>query len=171
MQTRLPPRDHYELLQVVRTADPEVIRAAYRALAQKYHPDLGGTETQMAALNDAWAVLRDRQARAAYDRQLAVAADRAGGSVDGNRAPIITPPPGADPSGGTILDYGRYRGWSLAQLARHDPDYLRWLVRTPAGRAYHTEIEALLADRRSDPGRTRPRGRGGLFGRVSTAPR
>ena len=171
MPTRPRARDHYELLQVVRTADFEVIRAAYRALAQRYHPDLGGTEAQMAALNDAWAVLRDRQARLAYDRQLALAADRAGAPVEGNQAPIITPPPGAAQSGGTTLDYGRYQGWSLAQLARHDPDYLRWLVRTPAGRAYHTEIEALLAQRRPDVERTRPRARNGLFGRVSTASR
>jgi len=171
VQTRLPPRDHYELLQVVRTADFEVIRAAYRALAQKNHPDLGGTEAQMAALNDAWAVLRDRQARVAYDRELAVAADRAGAPPDGNHAPIITPPPGAGPSGGSILDYGRYQGWSLAQLARHDPDYLRWLVRTPTGRTYRMEIEALLAERRPGPGPTHPRTRGGLFGRMSTAAR
>lgn len=171
MQERPPARDHYELLQVIRTADFEVIRAAYRALAQKHHPDLGGTEAQMAALNDAWAVLRDRQMRVAYDRQLAVAADRADAPVDGNRAPIITPPPGAGPAGGTVLDYGRYQGWSLAQLARHDPDYLRWLVRTPTGRAYRVEIDALLAERRPDPGSTRPRGRSGLFGRVSTAAR
>ncbi len=125
----------------------------------------------MAALNDAWAVLRDRQARVAYDRQLALAADRAGAPVEGTHAAIITPPPAAGPSGATILDYGRYRGWSLAQLARQDPDYLRWLVRTPAGRAYHTEIEALLAERRPEPERTRPRARGGLFGRVPTASR
>lgn len=171
MQTRRPTRDNYELLQVIPTADFEVIRAAYRALAQKCHPDLGGSDAQMAAINDAWAVLRDRQARLAYDRQLAVASDRAGAPVDGNRAPIITPPPGAGPSGGTILDYGRYRGWSLTQLARHDPDYLRWLVRTPAGRAYHAEIEALLVERRPAPDVSRPRARGGLFGRVSTASR
>ena len=171
MPTPPSPRDHYERLQVVRTADFEVIRAAYRALAQRYHPDLGGSEAQMAALNDAWAVLRDRQSRLAYDRQLALAADRAGAPGDGTRAPIVTPPPGAGPSGGTILDYGRYQGWSLAQLARHDPDYLRWLVRTPAGRAYHAEIEALLVERRPAPDVARPRARGGLFGRVPTASR
>ncbi|HXQ18205.1 MAG TPA: DnaJ domain-containing protein [Acidimicrobiales bacterium] len=170
MQERPPARDHYELLQVTRTADFEVIRAAYRALAQRYHPDLGGSEAQMAALNDAWAVLRDRQARLAYDRQLAIAADRTAAPVDGG-APIITPPPGAGRSGGTTLDYGRYQGWSLAQLARDDPDYLRWLVRTPTGRAYRAEIEALLAGHRPAPSVARPTARGGRFGRVSTATR
>ncbi len=161
--------DLYELLQVRPTADFEVIRAAYRALAQKYHPDLGGTEAGMAALNDAWAVLRDPHARVAYDRQRALAADRHGVAMERDGTTIITPPPGAGPSGGSVLDYGRYRGWSLAQLARQDPDYLRWLVRTPAGRAYRAEIEPLLAARPAPVGPTRPEPRRGLFGRLATA--
>ena len=32
-------RTHYDNLKVARNAPPEVIRAAYKALAQKYHPD------------------------------------------------------------------------------------------------------------------------------------
>jgi len=163
------PGDHYELLQVRQTADFEVIRAAYRALAQKCHPDLGGSDARMAALNDAWAVLRDPHTRAAYDRQLAIAADRRGAPME--TATIITPPPGAGPSGGTVLDYGRYAGWSLAQLARHDPDYLRWLERTPAGRAYRAEIEALLAQRPAAPNFEPARRRGGLFGRAAAGVR
>jgi curved DNA-binding protein CbpA len=31
--------DHYAALQVTDTASPAVIRAAYRALTQRYHPD------------------------------------------------------------------------------------------------------------------------------------
>ena len=31
-------RTHYDNLKVARNAPPEVIRAAYRVLAQKYHP-------------------------------------------------------------------------------------------------------------------------------------
>ena len=60
--------DLYELLQVTPSAEPEVIRAAYRALAQKHHPDTGGSQERMAALNHAWAVLGDTQARSNYDR-------------------------------------------------------------------------------------------------------
>jgi len=30
----------------------------------------------------------------------------------------------------SILDFGRYAGWSLAQIVEKDPDYLEWLVRT-----------------------------------------
>jgi curved DNA-binding protein CbpA len=32
-----------------------------------------------------------------------------------------------------VIDFGRYTGWTIAELARHDPDYLRWLSRHSAG--------------------------------------
>jgi len=28
-----------------------------------------------------------------------------------------------------VLDFGRYRGWTLAQVARQDRDFLEWLQR------------------------------------------
>jgi curved DNA-binding protein CbpA len=65
------PTDAYKILQVDPEAEDEVIRAAYRRLARKYHPDLAfGPEaaTRMAALNAAWALIGDPVARAAYDR-------------------------------------------------------------------------------------------------------
>ena len=49
-----------------------MIRAAYRALAHKYHPDNGGSQARMAALNDAWQVLGDPKRRATYDVTRAV---------------------------------------------------------------------------------------------------
>jgi curved DNA-binding protein CbpA len=61
--------DSYGILQVDPRADPEVIRAAFRSLARKYHPDVaGGSAKRMVALNQAWSVLSDGRARAAYDR-------------------------------------------------------------------------------------------------------
>ena len=74
--------NHYERLKVSQDAPPEVIRAAYRALAAKLHPDRqqqGGTDTgpddamhaQMAALNQAYEVLIDPKLRLAYDATLA----------------------------------------------------------------------------------------------------
>ena len=40
--------DFYRVLQVDPAAEPEVIRAAYRALARKYHPDVSiGADDRM----------------------------------------------------------------------------------------------------------------------------
>jgi DnaJ domain len=66
--------DHYERLRVSRDAPLEVIRAAYRALAAKHHPDRhgqsDGSHFDMAALNGAYEVLSDPEQRAQYDAQL-----------------------------------------------------------------------------------------------------
>jgi curved DNA-binding protein CbpA len=167
-------RDPYEVLQVRPSADAEVIRAAYRVLARKFHPDHGGDGTQMVALNDAWDVLGDPVRRAAYDASCAKessplepasqnwpssaassaarAVPTAGpvqspsgtaGAADTNRA---GPPPGY-PSG-TVLDFGRYAGWSLGEIARYDLDYLEWLQRATFGRRLRAEIELLVRQRR-----------------------
>ncbi|AVO48319.1 hypothetical protein C6568_02925 [Melaminivora suipulveris] len=62
---------HYDNLKIARDAPPEVVRAAYRVLAQKYHPDKwadGGYATDvMQAINASYAVLMDAQERAAHD--------------------------------------------------------------------------------------------------------
>jgi curved DNA-binding protein CbpA len=65
-----PGFDAYKTLQVDPEADPEVIQAAYRRLAQKFHPDVAGTASseRMATINTAWEILRDPERRAAYDR-------------------------------------------------------------------------------------------------------
>jgi hypothetical protein len=46
---------------------------------------------------------------------------------------------------GTVLDFGRYKGWSIGQVATHDPDFLEWLQRSPSGRQYRAEIASFLA--------------------------
>jgi hypothetical protein len=51
-----------------------------------------------------------------------------------------------------VLDFGRYAGWRLADLARHDPDYLRWLSRHSAGIRFREQIARLLP-REPDLGR------------------
>lgn len=64
--------DLYKILQVDPKADPDVIRAAYRALAHKFHPDLNHDASAVDAmkrLNGAYEVLRDVRRRAAYDGQ------------------------------------------------------------------------------------------------------
>lgn len=66
--------DHYETLEVSRNASPEVIRAAYKSLMQRLHPDKcpegeagAGRAAQIAA---AYAVLSSPERRAAYDLAL-----------------------------------------------------------------------------------------------------
>jgi curved DNA-binding protein CbpA len=74
------------------------------------------------------------------------------------------PPPG-DPSG-SVLNFGRYAGWSLGEIARRDLEYMEWLDRMPIGRIYRDEIDAILrrAGRRRSAQSTEP-DRRGLFRR------
>lgn len=134
--------DLYEVLQVHPKAEPDVIRAAYRALAHKYHPDNGGDQTRMAALTATWQVLGDPRRRASYDVTRAVegpadtgmsplATARARGSAKHGMTHIL----GVRPSG-SVLDFGRYEGWSLGELVVHDPEYLEWLERAPIGNRF-----------------------------------
>jgi len=61
----------YKELQVDPEAEHEVIEAAYRRLARKYHPDVApGPDAQdrMVRINQAWEVLKDPIRRAAVDR-------------------------------------------------------------------------------------------------------
>jgi curved DNA-binding protein CbpA len=71
--------DFYEVLQVHPSAEPEVIRAAYRILARKYHPDHGGDARRMVVLNDAWDVLGDKSSRFADRHCVATRGGRPGG--------------------------------------------------------------------------------------------
>lgn len=65
-------RDYYEILEVERTIDAPGLKAAYRKLAMKHHPDRnGGSEDSMARfkeISEAYSILSDDQKRAAYDR-------------------------------------------------------------------------------------------------------
>lgn len=68
----MPSPDLYVVLGVLPTADEVVIRAAYRALAQRYHPDKWRGDPREAAarmseINRAYAVLSDTNRRSAYD--------------------------------------------------------------------------------------------------------
>jgi DnaJ-class molecular chaperone len=78
---------YYDLLKVDRRAGPEGVRAAYRSLAQRYHPDKrpGSADAVrvMAALNEAYAVLSDPQRRASYDRAIEGARRRTEGAPGG----------------------------------------------------------------------------------------
>ncbi|MFW6149962.1 MAG: molecular chaperone DnaJ [Chloroflexota bacterium] len=64
-------RDYYETLGVDRTADESAIKKAYRRLAMQYHPDRNPGDQQaaskMAEINEAYAVLSDREKKRLYD--------------------------------------------------------------------------------------------------------
>src|SRR4051812_39958227 len=65
-------RDYYEILGVDRAADDQSLKAAYRKLAMKYHPDRnpgdGSAEEKFKEAAEAYAVLSDSQKRSTYDR-------------------------------------------------------------------------------------------------------
>jgi curved DNA-binding protein CbpA len=201
--------DPYKVLQVDSEAEDEIIQAAYRRLAQKYHPDVASgpdAAARMAGINAAWEILRDPARRAAHDlaRRLAARdAERAAAAArpapsDARHAPrpsgwsptpgatssagqgagvpprrpetvssdwtsgrssqgggydpsqmgspdglgAAGPPPG-DPSG-AVLNFGRFAGWSLGEIARRDLDYIEWLDRMPIGRSFRDELDAIL---------------------------
>ncbi|PWF45056.1 J domain-containing protein, partial [Massilia glaciei] len=66
---------HYDNLKVARMAPQEVIRAAYKALSQKYHPDKNpGDEKSariMAIVNSAYGILSDPERRKEHDEWIA----------------------------------------------------------------------------------------------------
>ena len=138
----MPSLDAYQTLQVLPAAEQEVVAAAYRALALKYHPDRDSTARaaqRMRQLNEAWALIRDEAARARYDRQTRTLSAAAAAAVAPGTAPMPT-----RPSDGPKVDFGRYAGWSIRDLARQDPDYLRWLGRHSSGVRFRTEIYRIL---------------------------
>jgi curved DNA-binding protein CbpA len=192
------PTDPYKVLQVDPEAEDEVIQAAYRRLARKYHPDLAETPeaaARMAKINAAWELIGDPAVRREFDRKRASGrtAARPSGPAPASARPApaahppATPPPPAKapperppetvsrdwtsgrstegggydesmhrPQGfgaagpppgrpsGTVLNFGRYAGWSLGEVARHDIEYIEWLDRAPIGRNYRQEVDEIL---------------------------
>jgi curved DNA-binding protein CbpA len=148
--------DPYQVLQVAPSAEQEVLHAAFRALAMKYHPDRDSSARaarRMMELNQAYAMVREPTLRTQYDRSLRTARrvfDPASvPPMNGSTAP----PPSPRRAGGTAsasaikLDSGRYAGWTLTDLAKHDPDYLKWLARHSSGLRYRKEISLILGSK------------------------
>src|SRR5262245_12300002 len=76
-------RDYYEVLGVIREADAEEIKKAYRKLAVKYQPDKNTgdkhAEEKFKELSEAYEVLNDPQKRAIYNQHGHAAFDRRSG--------------------------------------------------------------------------------------------
>ncbi len=142
-------RDAYEVLQVHPKAHQLILQAAYRVLAALYHPDRdssAASNRKMAELNDAYAKVRTADRREVYDKGRE---RRPAGSpaVVTPYARPRHPPPTAGADGSGELDFGRYAGWTISQIASHDLDYLRWLGRHSSGIRFRAEIERLLRER------------------------
>jgi curved DNA-binding protein CbpA len=137
-------KDAYQVLQVDPCAEMVVIQAAYRALARRFHPDGDAPDAaRMAEVNGAYATLRDPLERRRLDLS----------RVAARTHPIPVAPmsgrtdawtPRRTREEGVVLDFGRYAGWSIPDLARHDPDYLRWLCRHSSGLRFRDAIARVL---------------------------
>jgi molecular chaperone DnaJ len=78
-------RDYYEILGVGRSATSEELKAAFRNLARKFHPDINkepDAEDKFKEMNEAYAVLSDPEKRTAYDRYGAEGLRGMGGMPD-----------------------------------------------------------------------------------------
>src|ERR1700758_1867337 len=75
-------RCYYETLEVERNADDSKLKAAFRKLAMKWHPDRNPgdatSEVRFKEINEAYEVLKDGEKRAAYDRFGHAAFERGG---------------------------------------------------------------------------------------------
>jgi curved DNA-binding protein CbpA len=146
-RTRFVPEspDAYAVLQVDPNAELIVIQAAYRALARRFHPDGDMPDiAKMAELNHAFGVLRDPTTRAEYDQQRQALRTRAVPITQPQTTPTEVGASRPAVTGRSVLDFGRYQGWTIADLARRDPDYLRWLSRHSSGIRFRSAIADAL---------------------------
>jgi curved DNA-binding protein CbpA len=163
--------DYYKILEVDPEADPEVIAAAYRVLAKAVRAkgDLQESdEVRLAELNLAYAVLSNPAQRRAFDaRRLpdtvavgpgyaygnghlngnAHAADTAARLAAGALSERIAAGLHGESLGELTINFGRYAGWTLSEIAQSDPEYLQWLSRHSSGIRYRSAILRLLRER------------------------
>jgi hypothetical protein len=109
--------DFYAILGIDPDASAEEVRAAYRALAQRFHPDHNpndmAAQRRMQEINAAYAVLNSPERRAAYDEQRRLAA-AAGGTATATRW--------AGRSGRPYSGHGP--NWGLQYGATEPPSYV-----------------------------------------------
>lgn len=149
-------RDACVVLGVRQSDSWTEIRAAYRALARRYHAD--GTNPdrdRMVEINTAYARLEREHLEAGRE------VPRVASWVPGVPVGPGQPQPAAPASGSLlgrmaaarrvdtpVVDFGQYAGWRIAEIAECDPRYLRWLSRHSSGHRYRAAIAAVLG---SDP--------------------
>ncbi len=98
-----PKTDYYDLLGVPRKAGTKDIRASYRKLARKYHPDLNpgdkSSEEKFKQIQEAYDVISDPKKRQMYDQLGFYAENYHGGPPHGA---------GRDEDGGAHVDFGGF---------------------------------------------------------------
>ena len=92
-------RDHYETLGAGRGEERAEIERRYKLLARRHHPDRGGDEEEMKAINEAWRVLGDADSRREYDARR----PRYERTPYAAHRPIGSPGAKADPVSGRIV--------------------------------------------------------------------
>lgn len=151
-------KDYYSVLGVEPGAGEAEIKAAYRRLARKYHPDVSkeaGAEEKFKAVSEAYEVLRDPNKRAAYDQL------RARGYRPGEE---FRPPPDFGAEGvrgfdfefgpqGDFSDFfeslfGRMRGARPGGARTHRPGDSRAHLRIPLELAYAGGRQRIALDGR-----------------------
>lgn len=63
-------KDYYAILEIDRQSSSDEIKAAYRLLSKKWHPDLNpgrDVTKKMQDINEAYAILKDPDKKARYD--------------------------------------------------------------------------------------------------------
>ena len=67
-------KDYYKILGANERTSQRDLERLYKRMAARRHPDKGGSEEEMKTLNEAYSVLRNKQARNEYDAQRAKSA-------------------------------------------------------------------------------------------------
>ena len=108
-------KDYYRLLGVAPEASGDEIKAAYRKMARKFHPDVNKAKDAQARfieIGEAYEALADPQKRAAYDRL------RQAGYKEGQEIEPMGPPPGYGSGGGD----GEGGGFGAEHFTDVDPE-------------------------------------------------
>src|SRR5690242_947179 len=87
-------KTYYMVLGVSRTESPNGIRAAYRDLAKRLHPDVAGTQATHAfqEITQAYDVLSNPERRQAYNHELSRTEERDVSAARSRRGPVTRTP-------------------------------------------------------------------------------
>lgn len=96
-------KDYYSRLGAERDSTPGEIERLYKRLAVQHHPDRGGCEEEMKALNEAYGVLKDAETRRAYDSERQGCPEEDENDFDEAYAPVSSPSATVDAVSGQFV--------------------------------------------------------------------